>query len=413
MKKMNGKSAGRGGFTLIELLVVISIIAILVALLLPAIQSAREAARKTQCKSNLRQFGIAFHVHAEKDPQGRLSTGQWDFYRDGAMDKWGWVADVARIKSGQPGRMLCPTNVIRGTEKLNESISATEALIAAKGGDYLPAERWNGSIFNTGGTVAGSVALTQRMVNDLGLNTNYSCSWHMSRGGVKVVNSASGNVPTAAAGNEFAGALNSNGVITAGAYVPSGFKEIFNTLGPLKLRDIEAAAVPSSNIPMLGDTGPGDINEAVLAAEINAELTSGSRLGEAANDGPAFWNGTKIALVTTSRPVTDFVPTSFPTVGQAVTSAAFGQTGADLILQDTRDWSAVHGDSANLLMADGSVKEIRDTNDDGYFNPGFTVTSGASIVTDGYIDNICEINAFDVFTGTVLNGDTLVKGKYE
>ena len=92
----------RAGFTLIELLVVIAIVAILVAILLPSVQQAREAARRTQCKNNLHNLGIAlasYHEIYEMFPAysyRREGGGQ-----EGTHAEWGWGAQLlGQIEQG-------------------------------------------------------------------------------------------------------------------------------------------------------------------------------------------------------------------------------------------------------------------------------------------------------------------------
>ncbi len=416
--------AARKAFTLIELMVVISIIAVLASIALPALLRARETARSAQCQANLKNIGIALHDFAVSDPSGRFCTGASDYRRDGAMDEYGWVADIVNSGRGNMNESLCPSNPLKGSEKLNDLLGKDTtdgkdgAPISRLGKGIAGKDNWDGVSGGAGTTFAGTAVntveraeLVARYFLEGGYNTNYAASWHLVRGGLRFQPPAAGSA-----------------LLTVG-----GHKGLGGSTGPLRSSVMDKSRISSSNVGFIGDAGPGDVDEAVLSESLyygddrvvfargNATerqfIPAGDFLTEAFNDGPAYWDGTTgsegVKLIGTGANVAN---NRLCEKGNPTTSSCAAPTAANgLYLQDTRDWFALHSQGCNILMADGSVKVFSDRNGDGFLNPGFTVPDDldeATYLQIGYTDSEVEMSKDEFFAGIFLD-DSVFKGTFE
>jgi len=149
------RTRSRSGFTLIELLVVIAIIAVLIALLLPAVQQAREAARRTQCKNNLKQIGLACHNF--HDVYGNFPPG----LPDDDTDNWSWGTYILPYIEQAP---LFKTATVARTTGPN--IHRGAFLVYKPGRHKFPNNRVNIDDFNHDRPGADETGLAATATND-------------------------------------------------------------------------------------------------------------------------------------------------------------------------------------------------------------------------------------------------------
>jgi prepilin-type N-terminal cleavage/methylation domain-containing protein/prepilin-type processing-associated H-X9-DG protein len=380
----------KNGFTLVEMLVVIAIIAILAAIILPALAGARESARSNTCRNNLRQFFISLATHADNDPKERYTSGAFDGKRDGCIDTIGWVADMVNGGMGQPGKMLCPSNPAKLSEKINDYLGAVtiDPNEATSDTTRIFAGAYN-VVMATATGPARQDAVVEHFLKK-GYNSNYASSWFLVRSG-----------PALSSVD-----LGADIQLTYGP-ATKYIKGLRDTQGPLSRRTVDGAYHNSSIIPLMFDGNVGDQKEAFAVGDLGDFGKSGDRMAESFSDGPAqLVSGTtwqpwgKTATVTVHD---SSVPFSLFDIEQPQTASFSAYPWTNL--QDTRDMGPIHAGNCNVLFADGSIRSFKDLNKDGYLNPGFQVSptaTQAQIDRIGYRDGIVELDPQLIFNGVLL-----------
>ena len=388
----------RRALTRRDVVVVIVVVVLLGSLLVSSLVSPRERYRASCCLENLRQFGIGLMRHAESDSETRLCSGAYDWQHDGCPDTVGWVADLVNDGFCRPIDMLCPSINYSGRDikalwVLSDLYARNfgERGVCGAGPEWIDRSLANAGVCGKDDALGDRWTPTRRRaieehILNKGYSTNYTAHWYLVRGNPRV--KVADVKPVGGKADGFTVRLVNplSGDQHWPTWKPRKQNGVEISTGPLRRRDLQASKIASEMIPLLADSAPGDPDYSVLDTDLNYRnqklLLAGDWLAESFGEGPSTWswNLHRIAPVPGDAIVGQVTGFSIPSPqwsGQLYEEwmgNGYGSVG----LQNTKNITCYHAGFSGshfcpLLMADGSVRDVLDIDNDGYLNPGFRV----------------------------------------